>query len=122
MTTTFTLLGLALGIGFAFFVPVFFTTVAGMNAALGYPEAKRILPRIFKIGFWFSLVASSVGIAAISFLKEDRAELAITAVTGLVLAWRFRRATMKSPNQSLVPTPASVTPAAGAPDAGAAHL
>jgi hypothetical protein len=95
MNATMLLLELALGIGFAFFVPVFFTAVAGMNASLGFPEIQGFLPKIFKIGFWFFLVASGVGLAALPFAKEERAESAVAAITGLMLAWRFWRAAKK---------------------------
>jgi hypothetical protein len=100
MIATFHLIGLALGVGFAFFVPVFFRAVAEMNASLGFPEAKRFLPISFKIGFWFCLVSSSVGLAALPFFEEGRAESAVTIATGLVLAWRFWRAAKKEPIQS----------------------
>jgi hypothetical protein len=92
MVTTSNLLDLVLGIGFAFFLPVFFSSAAEWKASLGYPEFKRFLPKLFKIAFWAYLIASIVFLAALSFQKEERAEIAVGAVISATLAWRCRRA------------------------------
>ena len=96
----FFFVALALGVGFAFFVPLFFTAVAGMNASLGYPGLHSFLPKIFKIGFLFCIAVSSAGIVALAFFKEGRAESMVDIVTGLTLAWRFWHAARKGPIQT----------------------
>ena len=111
MITAFNLLGLALGVGFAISAPVFFTSVAEWNASLGYPELKRFLQKLFKIGFWLFLVTSIANLAALPFLNEERAEIAFDAVTSATLAWRFWRTLKKVPIQ-----PPHTTTGSSAPD------
>jgi hypothetical protein len=90
MNYLFLTVSLAIGIGFAFLVPAFFSWVAAMNESFGYPTFQRALPAIFRVGSWFFAVASCVGLANIVLAKEGRLEILVDTISGALLAWRLR--------------------------------
>jgi membrane associated rhomboid family serine protease len=98
------LVALAFGVAFAFFTPTFFAGVAERNESRGYPELQAWLPKIFKIGFWFCVLAACANLVALPFMKEEWSVALVGSITSAVLAWRFRSARQKEPIQPPVPT------------------
>ena len=106
------------------------TTLFVLVGVLLSPSKERKVAFVFfALGLLFSgggmgmVEAYQVGI--LPFWLASAAGVVLGALVGLFASLGCQNLRQKRANQALVPTPASVTPAAGAPvapDAGAAHL